>query len=175
MVMVYALGPVSGGHLNPAVTFAIALSGRGKISFENMCCYIIAQVAGGMVGAFHYWVIFNNAFLLQPVAGYSHHDAACAEILYTMALCYVVLNVATTENKEQGNVGPKGIPNSFFGLAIGLTVTSAAIAVGPISGCSLNPAVSVGALFAGNLAHGIFPMGMLGLYCLAPLFGACLA
>jgi len=176
MVMVYALGPVSGGHLNPAVTVAIALSGRGKISFENMCCYIIAQVAGGMVGAFHYWVIFNNAFLLQPVAGYSHHDAAMAEILYTMALCYVVLNVATTENREQGNVKPgHGIPNSFFGLAIGLTVTSAAIAVGPISGCSLNPAVSIGALFASKLAHGIMPMNMVALYVLSPLVGACLA
>lgn len=175
MVMVYSLGPVSGGHLNPAVTVAIGLSGRGKISGENMCCYIIAQLAGGMLGAFLYWLIFNNAFLLQPMAGYSHHDAAGVEIIYTMALCYVVLNVATTGHKDQGNCKDSKVPNSFYGLAIGLTVTSAAIAVGPISGCSLNPAVSVGALFAGNLAHGIFPMGMLGLYCLAPIFGACLA
>jgi len=175
MVMVYSLGPVSGGHLNPAVTLAIGLSGRGKISGENMCCYIIAQLAGGMLAAFHYWLIFNDAFILRPMAGYSHHDAAGVEIIYTMALCYVVLNVATTGNKDQGNCKDAKVPNSFYGLAIGLTVTSAAIAVGPISGCSLNPAVSVGALFAGNLAHGIFPMGMLGLYCLAPLFGACLA
>lgn len=175
MVMVYALGPVSGGHLNPAVTAAIALSGRGKISFETMCSYMAAQIAGGLFGAFNYWVIFNDAFLLRPVAGYSHHDAACAEILYTMALCYVVLNVATTENKEQGNVKTSGVPNSFFGLAIGLTVTSAAIAVGPISGCSLNPAVSIGALFASKLAHGIMPMQMVGLYVLAPFMGSALA
>jgi aquaporin Z len=176
MVMVYALGPVSGGHLNPAVTVAIALSGRNKISFENMCCYILAQLAGGLFGAFHYWIIFNDAFLLRPLAGYSHHDAAWAEILYTMALCYVVLNVATTENREQGNVKSHDrIPNSFFGLAIGLTVTSAAIAVGPISGCSLNPAVSLGAMFACKMAHGIMPMDMVALYTLAPLFGACLA
>jgi len=175
MVMVYALGPVSGGHLNPAVTVAIALSGRGKISLENACCYIVAQLAGGIFGGFHYWIIFNDAFLLQPMAGYSNRHAAWAEILYTMALCYVVLNVATTENREQGNVQPhKGIPNSFFGLAIGLTVTSAAIAVGPVSGCSLNPAVSLGALFASKLAHGVMPTNMLALYILAPLFGACL-
>lgn len=175
MVMVYALGPVSGGHLNPAVTAAIGLSGRGKISFENMLCYMAAQIAGGIFGALNYWIIFNDAFLLRPVAGYTHGDAACAEILYTMALCYVVLNVATTENKEQGNVGTKGIPNSFFGLAIGLTVTSAAIAVGPISGCSLNPAVSIGALFASKLAHGTTAVNMIGLYVFAPFFGAALA
>lgn len=175
MVMVYSLGPVSGGHLNPAVTVAIGLSGRGKISFDNMCCYILAQLTGGVVGAFFYWIIFNDAFILRPVAGYSSRDAAWAEILYTMALCYVVLNVATTENREQGNVKSERVPNSFYGLAIGLTVTSAAIAVGPISGCSLNPAVSVGALFASKLAHGYFPMSMLGLYTLAPLFGAVLA
>jgi len=175
MVMVYALGPVSGGHLNPAVTVAIGLSGRGKISFENMICYMASQIAGGLFGAFNYWIIFNDAFLLRPAAGYSHHDAACAEILYTMALCYVVLNVATTENKEQGNVGPRGIPNSFFGLAIGLTVTSAAIAVGPISGCSLNPAVSIGALFASKLAHGTTAINMVGLYVLAPFLGSALA
>jgi stress response protein SCP2 len=124
----------------------------------------------------HYFIIFNDAFLLRPVAGYSVRNAAWAEILYTMALCYVVLNVATTENKEQGNVkSTDRVPNSFYGLAIGLTVTSAAIAVGPISGCSLNPAVSLGALFASKLAHGIMPMSMVGLYCLAPLFGAALA
>lgn len=175
MVMVYALGPVSGGHLNPAVTVAVGLSGRGKISFEHMCCYISAQIAGALFGAFHYWIIFNDAFLLKPVAGYTHHDAACAEILYTMALCYVVLNVATTENREQGNVKSGGIPNSFFGLAIGLTVTSAAIAVGPISGCSLNPAVSIGALFAAKLEHGAIDGRMFGLYVLAPFLGSALA
>merc|ERR1719408_701819 len=92
-----------------------------------------------------------------------------------MALCYVVLNVATTENKEQGNVKPHGVPNSFYGLAIGLTVTSAAIAVGPISGCSLNPTVSIGALFASKLAHGAMPMRMVGLYVLSPFLGSALA
>lgn len=92
-----------------------------------------------------------------------------------MALCYVVLNVATTENREQGNAkAGERYPNSFYGLAIGLTVTAAAIAVGPISGCSLNPAVSFGALFAAKLAHGSLPMGMVALYCFAPCFGAAL-
>jgi len=176
MVMVYSLGPVSGAHLNPAVTFAIGLSGRGKISLEHMCYYILAQLAGGIVGAFHYWIIFQDAFLLRPAAGYSHHDAACSEILFTMALCYVVLNVATTENQEQGNVKANAnVPNSFYGLAIGLTVTSAAVAVGPISGCSLNPAVSVGSLLASKLAQGVLPVSLLGLYTLSPLFGAVLA
>merc|ERR1719181_664773 len=135
-----------------------------------MCCYILAQLLGGLVGAVHYWIIFNDAFLLRPIAGYSVRNAAWAEILYTMALCYVVLNVATTENKEQGNVKSSDrVPNSFYGLAIGLTVTSAAIAVGPISGCSLNPAVSIGALWASKLAHGPLPTVLWATYCLSPI------
>jgi aquaporin Z len=173
MVMVYALGPVSGAHLNPAVTFAIGLSMRYKITLVDMCAYIIAQLSGGLTGAICYWIIFNDAFLMQPNAAYSARDAAWVEILYTAALAYVVLNVATTENPEQGNCSTTdNVPNSFYGLAIGLTVTAAAIAVGPISGCSLNPAVSFGALFASRLANGAMPMSMVGLYILAPLFGA---
>lgn len=173
MVMVYALGPVSGAHLNPAVTFSIGLSMRHKITFVDMCAYVIVQLAGGLTGAICYWIIFNDAFLMQPNSAYSIRDAAWVEILYTAALAYVVLNVATTENLEQGNCSTTdNVPNSFYGLAIGLTVTAAAIAVGPISGCSLNPAVSFGALFASRLANGAMPMSMVGLYCLAPLFGA---
>lgn len=170
MVMVYALGSVSGAHLNPAVTFAVGLSGRGKISVEDMFCYMASQITGGLLGAFCYWIIFNDAFLLRPLAGYSRHDAVAVEVLYTMALCYVVLNVATTENPEQGNG-----KNSFFGLAIGLTVTSAAIAIGPISGCSLNPAVSLGAFFASKLAHGVAPVSLVVMYILSPLGGAAIA
>jgi stress response protein SCP2 len=82
----------------------------------------------------------------------------------------VVLNVATTEHKAQGNV-----PNHFFGLAIGLAVTGAAIAIGPISGCSLNPAVSVGAPFAAIFAGGGQAQSLWALYILSPLGGAACA
>jgi aquaporin Z len=170
MVMVYSLGSVSGAHFNPAVTFAIALTGRGKIGCKDFCYYILVQIFGGVLGGLSYSAIFNDAFLLRPNLSYSVHDAMTAEILYTMALCYVVLNVATTEHWKQGNT-----PNNFFGLAIGLTVTASAIAIGPISGCSLNPAVSVGALFAAISAAGGPPTSLWALYILSPLGGAACA
>jgi len=170
MVMVYSLGSVSGAHLNPAVTLAVLMSGRDKIGFHDACMYVVSQLGGAIVGAVTYMMVFEDAFRLSPSPTYSHHDAASVEILYTAALCYVVLNVATTENREQGNA----MPNHFFGLAIGLTVTAAAIAIGPISGCSLNPAVSVGSLFAHLMWHDMMAQRMWALYILSPLGGACL-
>jgi len=171
MVMVYSLGSVSGAHLNPAVTCAIALCGRGKIDFQDACAYILCQVSGAIIAAITYMVVFQDAFGLSPALTYTHHDAAAVEVLYTFALCYVVLNVATTENRAQGNP----MPNHFFGLAIGLTVTAAAIAIGPISGCSLNPAVSVGSLFAHMAWHENVATRMWALYVMSPLGGSVLA
>jgi aquaporin Z len=178
MVMVYSLGSVSGAHFNPAVTVAIGLTGRGKISGEEMFCYICAQLLGGFVAALTYLEIFDDAFALEPKEHYSLTTAVWAEILYSAALCYVVLNVATTANKAQGNcpdLPDSSVINNFFGVAIGLTVTSAAIAVGPISGCSLNPAVSIGALWARKIEHGPMPTIMWAAYVLSPILGAALA
>lgn len=169
-VMVYSLGSVSGAHLNPAVTLAIGLSGRGKISAKDLLCYMVSQICGGLVGALTYFTIFNDAFLLSPLFNYSVADTVVVEMLYSMALCYVVLNVATTENAKQGNV-----PNDFFGIAIGLTVTSAAITIGPISGCSLNPAVSIGSFAAAAMADHVLSTGMCFVYIFTPCFGAALA
>merc|ERR1719420_1594904 len=148
MVMIFALGSVSGAHLNPAVTFAILLSGRNKIEGGPLeaLVYMLVQILGGIMGATMYCMMLGQAFVLAPVAQYSTADAVAAEVLYTWALCYVVLNVATASDN---------LPNHYFGLAIGFTVVSAAITVGAISGCALNPAVSVGALVASQFAHGI--------------------
>lgn len=170
MVMVYSLGSVSGAHLNPAVTMAIGLSGRGKISLQDLLCYMVAQICGGLVGALTYLTVFGDAFLLKPLFNYSVTDTVVVEMLYSMALCYVVLNVATTEHRKQGNV-----PNDFFGLAIGLTVTAAAITIGPISGCSLNPAVSIGSFVAASMADHSLSTGMCFVYNATPFLGSALA
>merc|ERR1719281_623817 len=103
MVMIYSLGSVSGGHFNPAVTVAVRLSGRGKITDHDAVAYVLAQVAGGICGAMVYRLIVDTAFILGPVGLYSTADAVAAEIFFSAALCYVVLNVATTAN-ERGNV-----------------------------------------------------------------------
>lgn len=130
-VMIYAGGHVSGGHYNPAVSLAVYL--RKKLSFENMLMYFAVQLAGAATAAFI--VIYlkgegaGTALQLDPL------KALLAEFLFTFALCFVVLNVATVK----ATAG-----NSYFGWAIGFTVLVGAYAVGAISGGAFNPAVALG-------------------------------
>ncbi|HEV3205222.1 MAG TPA: aquaporin, partial [Gemmataceae bacterium] len=131
MVMVFAGGHVSGGHYNPAVTFAVWL--RGKCSSTDMPIYMGAQLIGAYLAA-----LIAPYLLADPVRTAPHLDKAralLAEFLFTFGLCYVVLNVATAK-------GTSG--NSFYGLAIGFTVMVGAFSVGKISGGVFNPAVGVG-------------------------------
>merc|ERR1719240_1372528 len=102
--------------------------------------------------------------MMRPVHFfYSTGDAVACEILYTFALCYVVLNVATASENS---------PNHYFGLAIGFTVVSAAITIGAISGCSLNPAVSIGSMVAAHFVHGLPALHFSSFYIFAPFVGA---
>jgi len=163
MVMIYALGSVSGAHLNPAVTLGVLLSGRNKINPLDAVAYMIVQCLGGICAGVLYLTIFGTAFMLKPVWQYSTGDMVGAEILYSWALVYVVLNVATAAEND---------PNHYFGLAIGFTVASAAITIGAVSGCSLNPAVSVGAIVASHYAHGASALHFFSFYVFAPFVGA---
>lgn len=137
-VMVYATGHVSGGHLNPAVTLGVYL--RGKATAADLGGYWIAQLLAGIVAALAVLYLEGGAAptpTALPVA-----PALLAEFLFTFALVFVVLNVATARGTEG---------NSYFGLAIGGTVLAGAYAVGGISGAAFNPAVAVGAVLM-NLA-----------------------
>lgn len=131
MVMIFAGGHVSGAHYNPAVTLAVWI--RGRCSSKDAPAYMAAQVAAGVVAA------LVAAFLAgdgKPMQIKNVPAALLAEFLFTFALAYVVLNTATAK----GTAG-----NSFYGLAIGMTVMTGAFAVGGISGGAFNPAVAIGA------------------------------
>lgn len=131
MVMVYAGGHVSGGHYNPAVTLAVWI--RGRCATADVLPYMIAQVAAAVAAA------AATAFLVgagTPMEIKSVPGALLAEFLFTFALAYVVVNAATAKST---------VGNSFYGLAIGMTVMTGAFAVGGISGGAFNPAVAVGA------------------------------
>lgn len=174
-VMVYALGSVSGAHFNPAVSLAIFLSGRQKISGLDAFCYVLAQLAGAISAVNLSWFMMPldatgaAAFHVPaPNQGYTHDHATGVEVIYSMALCYVVLNSATVDYKQEAE-------NAHYGLSIGMTVTSSVIAIGPISGCSLNPALSLGSTLAASWAQGYLPIRIWGLYVCAPLIGAFLA
>ena len=161
MVMVYMGGHVSGAHYNPAVTVGIFM--RGKIGASEIGPYIAAQIAGALVasGAVHF--LTDKAFAPEPGAG--GVEVLLAEIIFTFALMLVVLNVATSKATEG---------NSYYGLAIGFTVTAGAFAVGPISGGAFNPAVGTGPILA-NVAMGTGDISNLWYYWVGPLAGAVLA
>mmetsp|Transcript_30150 Transcript_30150/g.65866 ORF Transcript_30150/g.65866 Transcript_30150/m.65866 type:complete len:462 (+) Transcript_30150:94-1479(+) len=167
-VMVYSLGPLSGAHFNPAVTTAIWLSGRRKLSDLDFAVYVICQAVSGILGSAAYWLLLGKTLPMQLGPNVSAHSAIAVEVLYTSALCYVVLNVMTTNNKIQGNG-----TNSFFGLAIGFTVTAAAVATGPLSGVCLNPAISLGSVAVQFLADGSLSV-MPYLYFFASIVGSAL-
>jgi len=156
MVMIYAGGHVSGAHFNPAVTVAVAL--RGRCPLSDVVPYWIAQLAGaGAAAAIVLSLKTAAAVRLDAVV----FAAFVAEFLFTFALAYVVLNVATAKSTAG---------NSYFGLAIGFTVLSGAFAVGDVSGGAFNPAVAVGAMLMGML-----PWDKLALYLGAELIAGAAA
>ncbi len=132
MVMVYAGGHVSGGHFNPAVTLAVWI--RTQRDTKDVVPYWGAQVLAGIIAALV--AVFLVGKSGTPIEIKSLPAAFVAEFLFTFALAYVVLNSATSK----ATAG-----NSFYGLAIGMTVMTGAFAVGSIGGGAFNPAVAVGA------------------------------
>ncbi|MDR0788555.1 MAG: aquaporin [Gemmatimonadota bacterium] len=136
MVIVYAGGHISGGHYNPAVSLAAML--RGKLASGELLAYWGAQVGGAALAALvvRYLTSGSRITAFSPAVV----PALLVEFLFTFALCYVVLNVATARGTEG---------NSFYGLAIGFTVLIGALSVGSISGGAFNPAVAVGITLIG--------------------------
>ena len=155
-VMIFAGGHISGGHFNPAVTLGVWL--RGKCDAKDVVPYIAAQIIGAVLAAF-------AVKFLQGTGGTAGDvklgPAFVAELIGTFALVWVILNVATT--KANAN-------NSFYGLAIGMTVTAMAFALGPISGAAFNPAVAIGAV-----AMGLIKSGNLWIYLVACPLGGLIA
>ena len=131
MVMVFAGGHISGGHYNPAVTIGVWM--RGRCDTADVGPYIISQVLGATLAAIAVRYLKSGASV--SAMNLDLGPALVAEFLFTFALVFVVLNTATAK-------GTSG--NSFYGLAIGMTVMTGAFAVGNISGGVFNPAVAVG-------------------------------
>jgi aquaporin Z len=160
MAMVYAGGHISGGHFNPAVTLGALV--RGRIGPRDAVAYWVVQLVGAaLAGWLVRWVILPVHDTALSLSGHAMGAAFVAELVFTFALVYVVLNVATSRDNPT---------NSFYGLAIGFTVMVGAFAVGSISGGVFNPAVFVGAAITG-----LFAWSTIWVYFLAQLLAGVLA
>lgn len=138
MVMIFAGGHISGAHFNPAVTLGVFL--RGKCDVKDVVPYVAVQIAGAAAAAFTVMFLKGQEAMAAvekaTAAATTNVPAALtAEVLGTFALVWVILNVATAKGTEG---------NSFYGLAIGLTVTAMAYSLGGYSGGAFNPAVAIG-------------------------------
>jgi aquaporin Z len=145
MVMIYAGGHLSGGHYNPAVTLAVLA--RHRIGLRDAVAYWMVQFGAGVLAAGVVRTVIDPAQLAATatltLSGRTLLAAFVVELLFSFALSYVVLNVATSKSHPD---------NSFYGLAIGFTVLAGALAVGTISGGAFNPAVTLGAAVMGMFA-----------------------
>jgi aquaporin Z len=159
MVMVFAGGHISGAHYNPAITLAVWM--RGRCDTRDVAPYIVSQVIGALLASLVVKAIKGDAMAAVTPLAASVGAIVLAEFLFTFALGYVVLNVATAKDTAG---------NSFYGLAIGFTVLAGAFAVGGVSGGAFNPAVTIGAA-----AMGLLPTGNLWAYFVAQFAAAALA
>jgi aquaporin Z len=170
VTMAYAIGHISGCHLNPAVTIGVWIGGRfdGKDVFP----YIVAQVMGGIAGAAILFLIASgkpdfalggfasNGFGEHSPGGYSMTSALIIEVVMTFIFLFVILGSTYTK-----------APRGFAGLAIGLCLTLIHLITIPVTNTSVNPARSTSqALFVGDWA-----LDQLWLFWLAPIVGAILA
>ena len=156
MVMVFAGGHISGGHFNPAVCTAVRL--RGRMTNEEFGAYLVTQFAAAVLAGL--LVRYVGGREAQAVVA-SDGKILIVEFLFTFALAWVVLNVATARGTEG---------NSFYGLAIGFTVVAGALAVGGISGGAFNPAIALGAMVTG-----LFQWSNIWIYLIADFLGAAAA
>jgi aquaporin Z len=159
MVMIFSGGHISGGHFNPAVTLAAFL--RGRCDKKDVLPYWVAQFLAAVVAALIVNYVLQGRVDPSIVAARPTIKSFIVEFLFTFALAWVVLNVATSK----GTMG-----NSFYGLAIGATVLVGAITVGGISGGAFNPAVGLGVWTMGLESPRQF-----GVYCVSDFGGAAVA
>lgn len=155
MAMIYAVGEVSGAHLNPAVTLAFCLARRFK--WRDAGTYVLAQFAGAFAASLALWLMFGNrAALGATTPAGSAWQSFALEAILTAVLAFVILRVSSG-SKEVGTMA---------GIAVGGVIALEALFAGPISGASMNPARSVApAVLSGELTS-------LWVYLTAPPLGA---
>jgi len=168
--VVYGFGPVSGAHINPAVTFSLAVTRR--FPWAEFVPYVVAQLVGGAVGALLIVAAFGaGAVGLGDVGattlgdGVTYGAGIVAEAIGTFILVFTIMAIA---------VDPRA-PRGWAGLMIGLSVACAIVVVGPLTSASLNPARTFGPYLVSALFGGAPPWGQFAVYWIGPFVGGAAA
>jgi aquaporin Z len=174
VAMAYGIGPVSGCHVNPAVSFGVLIAGR--MSSGEFVSYVIAQVLGAIVGAAALFVILSgklnpewhgslgqNGWGIGYLGEYDLLSAFLFEVIATFIFLVTILGVTQ-----------KGAPSHLAGLAIGLTLTAIHIVGINVTGVSVNPARSLGPALVGAASNPT-ALAQVWLFIAAPLIGAAIA
>ncbi|XP_058092141.1 aquaporin NIP1-1-like [Magnolia sinica] len=158
MVMIYTIGHVSGAHINPAVTIALAVS--RKFPWKHVPAYVLGQVIGGILASLTLHALFGKdnlrPTLTLPQGDTSPINTIIWEFIITFILMFVVSGVATDQRAV----------NELAGVAVGATVLFNALIAGQVTGASMNPARSIGPAIAAKHFHSLW------IYVVAPIFGA---
>ena len=173
VAMAYSIGNISGCHINPAVSLAVFL--RKGISGAEFGCYVIAQIIGAILGVGVLGLIFSLGGVTDMTGGFGANGLGglngnfgagfLVEIILTFIFITAILGVTS----------PRFQHGSFGGLIIGLTLTFVHIVGIGLTGCSVNPARSLGSCVVAALSGNTAPMGSILVFLLAPLVGAALA
>lgn len=164
LVVVASIGHVSGAHVNPAVTLGLAVTGR--FPWRYVPAYLLAQLAGALLGALATWATFGDAArqvgnlaATTPAAQVGLGQAVLVEALVTFVLVLVVVSVAT-DDRVHGSVAP---------IAVGFALAAAVLVAGPVTGGAVNPVRAIGPmLVAGEFAA-------MWVYLVGPLLGGIVA
>ncbi len=168
-LVVYGFGPVSGGHINPAVTISLAVTRR--FPWAEVVPYVGAQLVGGFIGGLAIVAAFGThavdlgmgATTLSP--GVAYWQGIVAEALGTFILLFAVMGLAVDARAPLG----------WAGLMIGLAVAVEILLIGPLTGGSVNPARTFGPYLTLTVFGGSVPWSQYGVYVVGPLVGGVLA
>ena len=169
-LVIYTLGTTSGAHINPAVTVALAVTGRFR--WAEVPAYVGAQLVGAVVGAFLMVGVAGTKVataagvgLTSAAPGVGSGQAVLAEGLGTFLLLFTIMAVAVDRRAPVG----------WAGFLIGLAVACEIFVIGPFTGGSVNPARTFGPYLANAVSGGATPWGELWIYIVGPVIGAALA
>lgn len=162
--VVASIGHISGAHVNPAITLGLAVT--GKFPWVFVPAYLIAQLAGAVLGSLAVWLTFGgpardklNLAATAPVSGVGDLRAIAVEALVTFVLAFVVVSVATDKR-----AAPAAAP-----LAVGFALTAGVLIAGPVTGGAVNPARALGPMLVSGSFTSFY------VYIIGPIIGGTLA